>query len=175
MTRQDVLLAVTTVSFDIHVLELFLPLTLGARVHVADHEAAADGVRLLSLLRDEGISVMQATPATWRMLIEAGWSETLPVKVLCGGEPLPRSLAKRLLGRCDELWNMYGPTETTVWSSVYRVAQTAKPILVGRPIDNTRFYILDRDMRPVPAGAAPGGIPGSTAWTGSAGRSRKGW
>ncbi len=153
MTRQDVMLAVTTVSFDIHVLELFLPLTVGARVHVASHEATSDGVKLLSLLRKQGVSVMQATPATWRMLLEAGWSEPLPIRVLCGGEPLPMSLAKRLLGCCDELWNMYGPTETTVWSSIYRVEPAADAILVGRPIDNTRFYILDRSMQPVPAGA----------------------
>jgi amino acid adenylation domain-containing protein len=148
----DVLLAVTTVTFDIHVLELFLPLVRGARVHLVSREDAADGRRLLALLQTSGASVMQATPTTWRMLLEAGWTERLPLKVLCGGEPLPPNLARQLLGRCHELWNMYGPTETTVWSSVFRVTEAAAEVPVGMPIDNTRFYVLDASQEPVPVG-----------------------
>lgn len=149
----DVLLAVTTVSFDIHVLEIFLPLTTGGRVHLVDRETAGDGHRLLARLRDAKATIMQATPTTWRMLIEAGWTERLPLKVLCGGEPLPPDLARQLVERCAELWNMYGPTETTVWSSVHRVDADSRDILIGRPIDNTRFYILDARGEPVPVGA----------------------
>lgn len=158
MTRQpgatstDVLLAVTTVAFDIHVLEIFLPLVTGARVYLANRDTASDGRRLLALLRDTGATLMQATPTTWRMLIDAGWSERLPLKALCGGEPLPPDLARQLAARCAEVWNMYGPTETTVWSSMYRVAADAQDVLVGRPIDNTRFYLLDARGEPVPIG-----------------------
>lgn len=153
ISQEDVLLAVTTVTFDIHVLELFLPLSVGARVEMVGKDVIMDGNRLLSRLRDSGASIMQATPSMWRMLIGAGWTERIPLKALCGGEALPPDLARQLVERCDELWNMYGPTETTVWSSVFRISKNNPVVLVGRPIDNTRFYILDRKRQPVPVGA----------------------
>jgi amino acid adenylation domain-containing protein len=153
MDGRDALLAVTTLSFDIAGLELYLPLTVGARVVLADGETAADGERLLRLA-ERGITVMQATPTTWRLMLEAGWPEGLRLKALCGGEALPRELAARLVGRSTSLWNMYGPTETTIWSTVYKIEGADAAVLIGRPIANTQVYILDRGLNPVPPGVA---------------------
>ena len=150
----DVLLAVTTLSFDIALLELFLPLLSGARVVIATAEEAADGLQLLDLLQSSGATVMQATPATWRMLLASGWEGNSDLKILCGGEALPRDLADALLARSAELWNMYGPTETTVWSTTCRVQPGQGAVPIGRPIANTQIYILDDAGQPVPIGVA---------------------
>jgi acyl-CoA synthetase (AMP-forming)/AMP-acid ligase II len=150
--RDDTLLAVTTLSFDIAGLELFLPLLVGGRTVLVTRDVAWDGVALASALRTSGATVMQATPATWRLLLEAGWEGSKSLRALCGGEALPRDLADALLARTGELWNMYGPTETTVWSTVQHVDTTDGPILIGRPIANTSVYILDAGSRPVPIG-----------------------
>ncbi len=152
LTADDTLLAVTTLSFDIAVLELFLPLTVGARVVVAGRGVAADGAALADLLVVSGATMMQATPATWRLLLHAGWPGDRRLAALCGGEALPRALADRLLERCAALWNMYGPTETTVWSALWRVEPGEKPILIGRPIARTEAHVLDERLAPVPAG-----------------------
>jgi acyl-coenzyme A synthetase/AMP-(fatty) acid ligase len=143
---------VTTLSFDIAGLELFLPLMTGARVVVASREAAADGMRLQALLTESKATVMQATPATWRILLDAGWPGDRRLKVLCGGEALPRALANRLLDSCGELWNMYGPTETTIWSCAEKLEPGDGPVSIGRPIANTTAYVLDAQQQPVPAG-----------------------
>ncbi|MCX5661118.1 MAG: amino acid adenylation domain-containing protein [Planctomycetota bacterium] len=148
----DVLLAITTLSFDIAGLELWLPLVVGARVVVAKREQAGDPQWLLETIRSRGVTVMQATPATWRMLVASGWDEKLPLKALCGGEPLPRDLAGQLLERCDTLWNMYGPTETTIWSTLSQVTSAEGLISIGRPIDNTTVFIADAQLRLLPAG-----------------------
>ncbi len=148
----DVLLAVTTLSFDIAGLELYLPLITGGCVVVASRPVSADGRRLQELLVSSGATVMQATPATWRMLIEAGWSGTPGLKVLCGGEGLPRELANQLLKRVPEVWNMYGPTETTIWSSVQQITSGDAEITIGRPIANTEFFIVDKQLQLVPIG-----------------------
>jgi len=153
LAATDVFCAVTTLSFDIAVLELLLPLTVGARVVIADRETAADGMRLARLIADSGTTVMQATPATWRMLVDSGWNGGAHLKLLCGGEALPRELAERLLDRCGELWNVYGPTETTVWSSLDRVTKN-DAITIGRPIDNTTMYVVDARMQLVPDGVS---------------------
>ncbi len=150
----DVFYAVTTISFDIAGLELFLPLIVGAKVVIAERDAVIDGFRLLKNLENVRATAMQATPASWRLLLEAGFRAPANFKMLCGGEALPRELADRLLQGAGELWNMYGPTETTIWSSCTRVSANS-PITVGGPIANTQFYILDRNDQPVPAG-----IPG---------------
>jgi amino acid adenylation domain-containing protein len=150
----DVLLGITTLSFDIAGLEIYLPLISGARLVLASRAAASDGRLLLDLMARHKPTVMQATPATWRMLIEAGWQGNLQLRVLCGGEALPADLAAQLLPRCAQLWNMYGPTETTIWSSVYRVGSVVATAPIGKPIANTTFYILDGQMQPVPAGVA---------------------
>ena len=149
--EQDTLVAVTTLSFDISELELWLPLCVGAKVVIASREVAMDGLQLADLLRSVEATVMQATPATWRMLLESGWEGDRKLKILCGGEALPVSLAEQLLRRCAELWNLYGPTETTVWSAAMRVLASEK-IVIGPPIANTQFYILDRHRQPVPIG-----------------------
>ncbi len=151
----DRLLAVTTLSFDIAGLELLLPIIAGARVVIAGQDVVGDGNRLAELIAESRISVLQATPATWRLLIEAGWKPSGSFKMLCGGEELPRELAAELLSAGGELWNMYGPTETTIWSAVSRVHAGEGPVLVGPPIANTQFYILDPGLEP-----APLGVPG---------------
>ena len=148
------LLAVTTLCFDIAALELYLPLVTGGTVIVATREETGDAAKLLARMRAAKPSVMQATPATWRMLLEAGWSGDRDLRILCGGEALPRTLASELVPRCGGLWNMYGPTETTIWSAVDRVEAGNAPVLVGHPIANTDFCVLDRDLRPVPIGVA---------------------
>ncbi|MBZ4418505.1 non-ribosomal peptide synthetase [Myxococcus sp. RHSTA-1-4] len=155
MTERDTLLAVTTVAFDISVLELFLPLSVGACVVIASQETAVDGTRLLPLLAASGATVMQATPSTWRMLLSLGWSGSPALKLLCGGEALAPELLAPLRARCSELWNMYGPTETTVWSTVARL-EAERPITLGRPIANTQAYVLDEWLQPVPPG-----VPGT--------------
>jgi amino acid adenylation domain-containing protein len=152
MTQEDVLLAVTTVSFDIAGLELYLPLTLGASVVIAEREEVIDGFTLLQHMDQCGATLMQATPATWRLLLEAGFKAKAGFKMLCGGEALPRDLANRLLQGEGELWNMYGPTETTIWSSCNRITRGEAPITVGKPIANTQFYVLDRHDQPVAEG-----------------------
>ncbi len=160
----DILLAVTTIAFDISVLELFLPLSVGARIELASKETSVDGFRLKAKIVDSGATVMQATPATWRLLLEAGWEGSPGLKVLCGGEALPLDLARELLACTRELWNVYGPTETTVWSAVHAVpaadASGSRPIPLGEAIANTELYLLGRfeeALEPVPPGA-PGDL-----------------
>ncbi len=157
LTADDNLLAVTTLTFDISVLEMFLPISVGATVTIVTREQAADGIQLARALAESGATIMQATPATWRILIEAGWMGDGQLKVLCGGEAMPRDLADQLLQRCGSLWNMYGPTETTIWSAVDCVRPGEGAVPIGYPIDNTQIYILDALMQPVPIGV-PGDL-----------------
>jgi len=150
LSAKDILLSVTTISFDIAGLELFLPLTVGARLILVSQETTTDGIRLSEALVTSEVTTMQATPATWRLLMEAGWQGNQNLKILCGGEALPIELARQLLARAGELWNMYGPTEATIWSAVSQVKSGA--VTIGHPIANTTIYILDPYMRPVPVG-----------------------
>ena len=152
----DTLLAVTSISFDIAFLELFLPLITGARVALASREVAMDGALLSRQLETTGATAMQATPATWQMLLTSGWTGQAGLKILCGGEALGGDLAKQLAASATTVWNLYGPTETTIWSAVYPLEQTEFPatIPIGRPIANTRLYVLDRHGRQVPVGVA---------------------
>ncbi len=154
ITAQDTLLAVTTLSFDIAGLELYLPLTVGARVVIAPVETSQEGKQLSALMEHHEVTIMQATPVTWRLLLDSGWQGSPALKILCGGESWQAELASELLPRCQSLWNMYGPTETTIWSAVSRVEQD-KRVLIGHPIANTSFYILDPCGQPLPVG-----IPG---------------
>ncbi|HET9576195.1 MAG TPA: amino acid adenylation domain-containing protein [Usitatibacter sp.] len=149
----DVLVAVTTLSFDIAALELYVPLATGATVVLASREDAGDGLALARLLERSSATVMQATPATWRLLLAAGWKGMPALKALCGGEAMSRELADQLLARCGEVWNLYGPTETTVWSSIHRVQPGQGHVPIGRPIANTQMYVLDERYEPVPPGA----------------------
>jgi amino acid adenylation domain-containing protein len=149
--ERDRLLAVTTLSFDIAGLELFLPLITGAQIVLASRETAQDPRLLIKLLNESNATVMQATPATWRLLLEVDWPDCPGLRMLCGGEALPRKLADELLER-GEVWNMYGPTETTIWSATSRVEAGEGPVTVGPPIHNTRFYVLDAKQQPLPIG-----------------------
>jgi amino acid adenylation domain-containing protein len=151
-TAGDTLVAITTISFDIAVLELFLPLITGGRVVVASRETALNPALLASLLRSCAATVLQATPATWSALLSIDWAGQPGLKALCGGEALNRSLADRLMALGLDLWNLYGPTETTIWSTVHPVTSGLGPTPVGRPIANTTTYILDANLQPVPIG-----------------------
>ncbi|BCQ27138.1 hypothetical protein NK8_53270 (plasmid) [Caballeronia sp. NK8] len=156
MRADDTLLAVTTIAFDIAGLELYLPLSTGARVVLARRSDAADPLALQALLTKHDVSFMQATPATWRMLLDAQWTGNAQLTALCGGEALSAGLAARLGDKVKSLWNLYGPTETTVWSSCYQAgveASVSSTVPVGRPIANTRMYLLDAQYRLVPPGA----------------------
>lgn len=156
LSASDTLLAVTGLSFDIAALELFMPLLVGAQVVIAGQDEVADGERLSRLLATCGATVMQATPATWRMLVDAGWRGQRGLKILCGGEALPRDLADLLLERGESVWNLYGPTETTVWSGCARLeAGDQRPPVIGRAIDNTQLYVLDEYLN-----LSPPGVPG---------------
>ncbi|MBH8554256.1 amino acid adenylation domain-containing protein [Nostocaceae cyanobacterium CENA357] len=161
LTPEDVLLGVTTLSFDIAALEIYLPLITGACLIVASREEAADGMQLLAKLTHEQITVMQATPATWRLLLAAGWQGSDQLKILCGGEALDCSLAQQLLTRGEEVWNLYGPTEATIWAAVHKVENSDinerqdSIIPIGKAIANTQFYILDAHQQ-----LAPVGVPG---------------
>jgi amino acid adenylation domain-containing protein len=163
LSSDDVLVAVTTLSFDIAVLELLLPLSVGAQIILASRDQAQDGHALKQLLAISNATVMQATPATWRMLLDTGWRGGPSFKGLVGGEALPRELATRLLDTGIELWNMYGPTETTVWSSCWRVENPEQGISIGRPIANTEIHVLDPSNRKCAIGVA------GEIWIGGAG------
>jgi len=145
MNADDKILAVTTISFDIAGLELYLPLICGAELFLSNSETSKDGRLLLDLVKGEKITFMQATPYTWRMMLEAGWENFLPIKILCGGEALPKDMVNKLTGRSSALWNMYGPTETTIWSTV-KLIETDEDITIGKPIANTQVYILDENL-----------------------------
>ncbi|HVR97728.1 MAG TPA: amino acid adenylation domain-containing protein, partial [Thermoanaerobaculia bacterium] len=157
LTARDVVPALTTITFDIAGLEVYLPLLVGGRVEIVGREEATDGVRLAARLVACGATVMQATPATWRLLLESGWQGDPGLKALCGGEALPRDLAEALRARVGSLWNVYGPTETAVWSAAGEVREASEdngPVPFGPPIANTRFYVVDRACGPVPVGVA---------------------
>ncbi|UPJ46488.1 non-ribosomal peptide synthase/polyketide synthase [Bradyrhizobium sp. 200] len=155
LSAQDRVLGLTSLSFDIAVLELWLPLTIGARVVLADRAAAHDPVRLKAMVAAQGVTMIQATPSTWRMLLDHdGPSLPASCRVLCGGEALAPDLARRLVVQAGEVWNLYGPTETTVWSARHRLdAQDNRPVL-GGPIGNTTLHVLDNDLNLAPVGVA---------------------
>ena len=163
LSSSDSLVAVTTTSFDISILELFLPLVTGARIVLAGRDDVRDGMALRRLVEDSGATVMQATPSGWRVLIDAGWEGGRRFKALCGGEGLPPELVPALLPRVGELWNMYGPTETTIWSTCARIDDAAGGTPIGTPIANTTVRVLDEQGRQCPIG-----VPGEL-WIGGDG------
>lgn len=154
-SAQDIWLAITTISFDIAALEIYLPLITGAQVIVAKRETAADGTQLMSLLERSGTTFMQATPATWQMLLTEKWPGNPDLTILCGGEALPPELAQAVLARSQSAWNVYGPTETTIWSLISQLTAEQTIIPIGQPLANTTAYILDANLQPLPQG-----IPG---------------
>ncbi|GHO70186.1 hypothetical protein KSC_090780 [Ktedonobacter sp. SOSP1-52] len=154
LTGADNVLAVTSFSFDIAGLELLLPLVVGAAITIVSQPDAMDAFALHHLLEMTGASFMQATPATWRLLLNAGWQGSSALKILCGGEALPWELAQQLCQRSDSVWNMYGPTETTIWSTLRPLHTNEAQISIGWPIANTQVYVLDRQGRELPVGVA---------------------
>jgi amino acid adenylation domain-containing protein len=147
--RDDVICAATTLSFDIAVLELYLPLLCGGRLVIANEDEHRDPEALCRLIERRGCTVFQATPSMMALVQDVGRADMLaPLRLLVGGEPLPLPLARRLAGQCRGLWNMYGPTETTVWSSVGHIGPDATVVSLGRPIARTRLYVLDARRRP---------------------------
>ena len=154
LRAEDTLVAITTLAFDIAGLELLLPLLAGARLVIATDAEVQDGRRLLALMERSRATVLQATPGAWRLLIDAGWMGTQPLKAMCGGEALPRELAESLLDRAAEVWNVYGPTETTIWSSATRVERGVGALRLGAPIANTQFHVLDGQHGLAPIGVA---------------------
>ncbi|MFJ2027155.1 amino acid adenylation domain-containing protein [Streptomyces sp. NPDC087897] len=150
VTSDDRLLALTTHSFDIAALELYLPLITGGQVCVCESATAADATLLAEKVADWRPTLMQATPATWAMLVRVGWRNTEGVTMLCGGEALPEGLKDQLVAR-GEAWNLYGPTETTIWSAAKRLSRE-EPVTIGSPIPNTQLYVLDQNLSPLPVG-----------------------
>jgi amino acid adenylation domain-containing protein len=148
----DRFLSPTSISFDMVGPELYLPLMCGAEVHMVSRAVATDGKRMAEVLRTSGANAMQATPATWRLLIQSGWEGSQDLTIICGGEAMPPDLVQPLLQRCKALWNFYGPTETTVWSTAYQITEVESSTPVGKPLANTQLYILDAQMQPVPVG-----------------------
>ncbi|HEY6807137.1 MAG TPA: amino acid adenylation domain-containing protein [Pyrinomonadaceae bacterium] len=159
LTASDVLVGVTTLSFDIAGLELWLPLWTGGRLVLAERWQTRDAEALLELLAQQQATVMQATPVTWRMMLESGWQESQELKVLCGGEGMSRELGQALVKRGGAVWNMYGPTETTIWSMTQELRAGAEAewgtgpvVTIGKPIGNTQVYVLDEEGEVVPVG-----------------------
>jgi amino acid adenylation domain-containing protein len=141
---------ISTISFDIASFELFFPLFKGATLVLPDHETSKDGTLLYEMLEREKISLMVGTTTTYTMLCDAGWSKKLPIKIWCCGEPLPIPVAKELLKRGDELWNLYGPTEVTIFSSCKHIKSEETLISVGGPIANMQYYIVDENLNLLP-------------------------
>jgi amino acid adenylation domain-containing protein len=154
LSPSDTVLAITTLSFDIAVSEIWLPLVVGAKIVLTTRDVASDGHLLRTLVESENVSFIDATPATYRLLLGAGWRGHGNLKLICTGEAMPADLARELLGCSGELWNGYGPTETTVWSTFWKATNGFSKVLIGRPLDNTQIHILDAERRPVPIGTA---------------------
>jgi amino acid adenylation domain-containing protein len=148
----DTLISITTISFDIAMVELFAPLLIGAKLILTTEETAKDTRLLLDVMKDEAVTMMQATPATWQMLLDSGWEEHLPITAFSTGEALPLELAKNILKRVDKLWNLYGPTETTIWSAITQVTSADNVIPIGFPIANTQLYIVNEQNNLVALG-----------------------
>jgi acyl-coenzyme A synthetase/AMP-(fatty) acid ligase len=154
-SQRDRLLAITTLSFDIAGLELYLPLMTGSTLTLVSREDSSDANRLAELIVSSGATFMQATPATWRLLLENGWQGKEDLTILCGGEKMPRSLGNRLVDSARTVWNVYGPTETTIWSTIAKVEKGEGLVTIGRPLANTQIYILDSHLQPTPV-SVPG-------------------
>jgi amino acid adenylation domain-containing protein len=153
VTPADTMLAIAPMTFDLSILELLLPLVNGARVAIAPCYAAANGADLQSRVERDRVTIIQATPAIWRLMLDSGWQATTGVRLLCGAEPPPRELARELIATAGRFWNCYGFTETTIYSAFERITCPDEAVTIGRPIANTSIYVLDRRQRPVPIGA----------------------
>lgn len=150
ITKEDIVLNITTITFDIAQLELFLPLISGAQLFITDMDESRDGRLLLETIEKEQITIVQATPFNWQILIESGWQKKMPFKALCGGEALSMDLAQKLCSRVQELWNVYGPTEATIWATVKQIQATDPIITIGKPMHNVDVYILNEQLQEMP-------------------------
>ncbi|PKM94859.1 MAG: hypothetical protein CVU84_08005 [Firmicutes bacterium HGW-Firmicutes-1] len=151
-TEKDKFMALTTICFDISLCELFANLIRGGQVEILPTELQRNPYLLLEKIENNWATAIQATPATWDMLVTVGWEKKLPLKIYCGGEAMNPQLAEKLIPRCNELWNIYGPTEATIWSSISHIKSTN--ITIGHPVYNTQYYVLDKNLNPVPEGTA---------------------
>ena len=151
---EDTLFAITTYSFDISILEFFLPLISGGTVYIADMETLFNLECTIKAIHNVNPTIIQATPSFYQLLYNAGWKGNNSLKVLCGGDLLSEQLALKLLDTTKELWNMYGPTETTIWSSIKHITKPDEASIIGKPIANTQFYVLDENLKPLPTGSA---------------------
>ncbi|MBS7233712.1 amino acid adenylation domain-containing protein [Flavobacterium psychroterrae] len=154
ITSKDILFSVTTYSFDISILEFFGPLISGATLYIADQSVLLDPNLIIEKINEIKPTIIQATPSFYQMLFNAQWKGDKELKALCGGDLLNKTLAKKLISSTGEIWNMYGPTETTIWSSVKKIESPENASNIGKPINNTQFYILDKYLSPMPVGVA---------------------
>jgi len=149
---RDVLLALTTIAFDIAGVDVWLPLLAGARMLMVERETTMDADLLQEIIHREGVTFMQGTPAIWKRLIDSGWQGKADLQAVCTGEAMPKDLPRKLLPKVGRLWNVYGPTETTIWSAGYQFSGPDDPVLIGRPVANTQIYILDEHLAPTRIG-----------------------
>ena len=150
----DIFYAVTTYSFDISILEFFVPLISGATLYIAKEEILSDSYAVISDLEKIKPTIIQATPSFYQLLFELNWKGNKQLKVLCGGDALSKALAEKLVHHTKEVWNMYGPTETTIWSTINKVTKDSHPRSIGKPINNTSIYILDQHLNVLPKGVS---------------------
>ena len=148
----DVVLASATIAFDISNEEIFLPLVAGASVHLLEQEFVGDGAKLVEVMRRCNLSLIFGTPTSWRLVLEAGWNGDRDLQIIVGGEVLPLSMAKTLAGMTRAVWNHYGPTETAICATRERISEDTQQVTLGLPIDNVAVYVLDGELRHVPAG-----------------------
>jgi amino acid adenylation domain-containing protein/non-ribosomal peptide synthase protein (TIGR01720 family) len=153
ITEKDCFLALTTIAFDISGLEIWLPLLNGAELVIAHKDINTDGNALGKLIEDANITLLQATPATWQLLLDSKWKFTRPLKLLSGGDVLTLELSTSLIKEGHQLWNLYGPTETTIWSTTAQISLNTI-VSIGKPIDNTKVYILDKNHHLLPPGVS---------------------
>jgi amino acid adenylation domain-containing protein len=149
----DVFLSITTMAFDVGQSELLCPLTVGATVVLGPTGVGADPTTLLELMDAVRPTIMFASPATWRLVVDAGWPGGAHApRIMVGGEALPPDVARDLVERAPEVWNIYGPAETTVFSTTALIDDPDR-VVIGRPVSNTRLYVVDVAGHPVPIGA----------------------
>lgn len=152
LEEKDTFLAVTTICFDISILELFLPLYAGCKLIIAEQEIVTDGNQLIRKTEENNVTIMQATPSTWQMILESKWKGNANLTILCGGEALSYKTAMMLSENCKSLWNMYGPTETCIWSLMKKICKEDEAVTIGTPLLNTYLYVLDEDKKLLTSG-----------------------
>ena len=154
INENDVVVSVGSLTFDVELANIFMPLSVGAKLVLATREEAWDGNLLIRLLESTGATLMQPTPSTWRLLLGAGWRGNPRLRIVSTGEALPSALASQLMLRGAGVWNLYGPTETTIWAVGCQIESAQEPVPIGKPLPNVRIRILDSNHQLVPIGVA---------------------